>query len=102
MKQSKRIIIGLVGLMLLPLGYGVFTTIQVSRLEQRVERLQASNQKLGLKLIDTMLAEASPAVAAQAKIDFLRDSLGLPPASVTETPPTATKVNALPRGLTSQ
>jgi hypothetical protein len=97
----------LVGLILVLLGYGVFTTVHVNNLEKRLKLLESSHLELEARhraLTDTMLrAETSRVAAAEAKVMLLRESLRLPPATGHgEMSPTAIEVNSMPQGVTSK
>ena|ERR1035437_10423336 len=91
MKQSKKLVISLLAFILLLLGYGIWVTIRASNLEQQLKRLEASYQKSQARhraLVSAIMrSDALSAVPAQAKSDLLRDSLGVPPATVIEARP---------------
>jgi hypothetical protein len=107
MKQSKQVLLTLVGLLLVLLGYSVLTTVRANNLQKRLKRLESSYLELDARhraLTDTMLqAETSPVTAAEAKVMLLRESLKLPPATVGgEMRPTAIEVNSMPQGVRSK
>ncbi len=83
MKQSKRVVAGLLGLSLPLLGYSVFTAVRANSLENRLQRLESSHWELEARhraLANAMLrAEASCVAAAEAKVILLRENLGLAP-----------------------
>ena len=97
---------GLLGLILLLLVYGVFTMIRASTLEERLNRLEASYQELRERhrtLVSTMLhADGSPLATVHARVELLRQSLDLPAATIVETRPTVTEVNSAPRDVTTK
>ena len=107
MKQSKQVVVGVVALILVLLGYGVFTTVHANNLEKRLKRLESSHLELEARhraLTDTMLrAETSHVAAAEAKVMLLRESLRLPPVTGGgEMRPTALEVNSMPPGVKSK
>jgi hypothetical protein len=46
MKESKQLVKGLLGLVLLLLGYGVLITVRVVSVQERLNRLEASHQDM--------------------------------------------------------
>ena len=107
MKQSKQVVVGMLGLILLFLGYSVFTTLRANDLEKRLKRLESSHLELDARhraLTDTLLrAETSRVAAAEAKVMLLRDSLKLSSATVSgEMHAPAIEVNSTPKGVWSK
>ena len=107
MKQSKQVVVGLLSLILLLLGYSVFTTARANNLEKRLKRLESSDLELDARhrdLTDTLRrAETSRIAAAEAKMMLLRESPKLSPATVGgEMRPAAIEVNFTPQGVRSK
>ncbi len=70
MKASNQTVVGLLGLSLLLLGYSIATTYWASKLEQRLNRREASCQELNVK--HRVLANTLSRVSMTPE---LRDSL---------------------------
>ena len=106
MNVSKQTVIGLLGLSLLLLGYGIVTTVRTSNLEKRLNRLEASYQALQARdrsFAMTMLhADTFPEAAARAKADMIRECLTFPAPAYRDLRLTGTELNSLPRGVTSK
>ncbi len=107
MKQSKQVVVGMLGLLLVFLGYSVFTTVRANNLERRLKRLESSNAELVAQhraLINTMLqAETSRVAAVEAKVMLHRENLGVAHATASgETRPSDIEVNSTPEGVTSK
>jgi hypothetical protein len=107
MKQSKQVVVGMVGLILLLLGYSAFITVRANDQEKRLKRLESSYLELDARhraLTDTLLrAETSRVAAAEAKVMLLREGLKLSSATVSgEMRPTAIEVNSTPQGVRSK
>jgi hypothetical protein len=105
MKQAKRVVAGLLGVILLLLGYSALTTVRANNLEKRLKRLESSHLELDARhraLSDALLrAETSRVAAVEARVILLRESLRLPAAAGGgEMRPTAIEVNSMPQGGT--
>ena len=102
---------GLLVLVLLLLGWGLFTTIRANRLEKRLEQVEASYQRLQARhrafattVANTMLRTgASPAAVIEAKAEIIREStLGVQDGTYFELRPALNEVNSMPQGVTSK
>ena len=106
MNASKLTIIGLLGLSLLLLGYGVVTVVRARNLEKRLDRLEASYQELQARdrsfAMAMLHADKFPEAAARAKADMIRESLTFPAPAYRDLRLTGTELNALPRSATSK
>jgi hypothetical protein len=104
MKELKKLVAGLLGLTLLLSAYGIWATVRVKRLEERLNKLGVSYHELQIRhrAIAGAVMPTDPLSAAQAKVDALRDSLGVPPATVIETHPTISEVNSIPHASTGK
>src|SRR5437867_11072824 len=101
LNRPKQVVIVLIGLIALLAGYGVCATAKVGRLEKRVNGLETSCRELQTRhraFATTMLhADDSLESAARAKVEMLRESLGVPAPTALETGPIATEINSMPR-----
>ncbi len=110
MKESKRVVMGLLVLVLLLLGWGLFTTIRATRLEKRLKQVEASYQRLQARhrafastVANTMLRPgASPGAVIEAKVEIIRESLGMQDGTYFELRPTLNEVNSMPQRVTSK
>ena len=99
MKQSKKFVVGLLALTVLLFGYSIWVTVRVRSLEQQLNRVEVSYRDLQVRhrALVSALVRTDALSAAQARVDLLRDSLGVPPATVMETRPTISEVNRMPQ-----
>ena len=108
MKESKRLVVGLLVLTLLLVACSIVTAVRASRLERRLQQVEASYQNLeathrafAVTVSNAMLRPgASPYEVANARVEIARESMGLPPAAVIEMPPPGTERNSMPSGAT--
>ena len=108
MKESKRITLGLLALLVLLLGYTIFTAARASRLEGRLKQvdgayqeLQARHQAFVVTVSNAMLqAQPSAEAIVRARVATSQESLVVPPPTVLELP--GGGVNSMPQGVTTK
>src|ERR1039457_4500915 len=94
MKESKRITLGLLALLVLLLGYTIFTADRASRLEGRLKQVDGAYQELQERhqafvvTVSNAMLQAQPSAGAvvRARVATSQESLVVPPPTVLELP----------------
>jgi hypothetical protein len=104
MEKTKRLLIGLLTLLLV--AYAAWTTIRINKLQVQLDRLEKSYRQLQVSqaalAVALLHSDGSAEAAARAKVEIIRESLGLPSTLVLERSPATIQGNAIPRHLKSK
>jgi hypothetical protein len=106
LKAPKQLVIGLLGLILLVIGYSVIITVRASGFEKRLNRVEASYRDLQLRrfrfAVEIIRTQELPEAAARAKEEILRVGREVQAATGQDFRPDVTELNSPPRAATSK